>query len=203
MVRTNLSVDREVFLLAAAEANKRNMTLFSYANQALSAVSKIAAEGGEPSEVYSIWRTISILKEAEALTLPSGFVEGLIADLYASDRTRLLGRFHELGETMVGLLKIFADDVNGLSRLARDFGFIVPIKRFDLANGDNGNIHLDIVGAGRSVEATECSTEFVKAVLDGYGYSVTKEDVHPGAIRIWGQKKAHTRTEVLEASRAW
>ncbi len=202
MARTNLSIDRDVFTEFAAQVERRNMTMFAFANESLTVISKIAAEGGDPSSLYSIWKVVSILKEADAITLPSDFVEELIEELYVADKGRVLQHFSELGASMVGLLKIFADDATSLSALAKEFGFIVPIKRFSLSNGGNGNIQLDVVGAGRSMATTECSTAFLKAVLNGYGYSVTKEDLHPGAIRIWGQKRSQTMAEVFPAPQA-
>ena len=202
MARTNLSIDREVFREFAAQVERRNMTMFAFANESLTAVSKIAAEGGDPSSLYSIWKVVSILKEADAITLPSDFVEILIEELYVRDKRRVLQHFSDLGASMVGLLKIFADDATSLTALAKEFGFIVPIKRFSLSNGGTGNIQLDVVGAGRSMATTECSTAFLKAVLNGYGYSVFKEDLHPGAIRLWGQKRSQAVTEVFPAAQA-
>ncbi len=200
MARTNLSIDRNVFEEFATQVEKRNMTMFAFANESLSVISKIAAEGGDPSSLYSIWKVVSILKEADAITLPSDFVEQLIEELYVSDKERLLRHFSDLGASLVGLLKIFAEDANSLSALAKEFGFIVPIKRFTLSNGGNGNIQVDVVGAGKSMATTECSTAFLKAVLNGYGYSVFKEDLHPGAIRIWSQKRSQAVTEVFSAT---
>ena len=203
MSRTNLSIDRTVFEEFSAQVGRRNMTLFAFANESLTAVSKIAAEGGNPSDIYSIWKVVSILKEVDAISLPSSFVEGLIADLYETDKERLLARFRELGTSMVGMLKIFAGDVSSLTKLAKDFGFIVPIKHFTLSNGGNGDIHVDVIGTGKTMQATECSNEFLKAVLDGYGYTVLKEDIHPGALRLWGQKRSQPRTEEFVTPEVW
>ncbi len=199
MARTNLSIDRTVFEEFAAEAGRRNMTMFAFANESLAAISKISAEGGDPSSIYSVWKVVSILKEADAITLPSDFVEELIEELYSADKERLLQHFADLGASLVGLLKIFADDAASLTALAKEFGFIVPIKRFSLSNGNNGNIEVDVVGAGKSIATTECSTAFLKAVLNGYGYSVVKDDLHPGAIRLWGQKRSQGKAEAFAA----
>jgi hypothetical protein len=197
MARTNLSIDREVFEDFAAQAARKNMTMFAFANESLSIVSKIASEGGDPSSLYSMWKVNSILKQADAITLPSDFAEVLIEELYAEDRQRLLKHFRDLGDSMVGLLRMFADDVRSLSMLAKEFGFVVPIKRFSLSDGASGNIQVDVVGAGRSMAVVECSCEFLKAVLNGYGYSVTREDLHPGTMRLWGQKKSSIRSEAF------
>ncbi len=205
MARVNLSIDREVFDDFANQVVKRNMTLYAFANECLSAMSKISAEGGDPAGLYDVWKVLSILKEAEVVTLPSGFVEILIQELYQSNRASLLKHFRELGEQIVGLLTVFADDVPTLAKLAKDFTFIVPIKHFSVTNGNNhnGNLRVDVVGAGKSIESTECSSEFLKAVIEGYGYSVVEEDLHPGTIRLWCQARNHANKEALVTAQSW
>lgn len=187
MARTNLSIDKAVFEEFAAEADRRKMTLFAFANEALSAITKISQEGGNPEEFYKIWRVLSILRQVDVITLPSEFVDDLIETQYHSDSSGTKAKFRVLGTSLVGLLKMASEDIEGLAPLAKDFGFFVPIKHFDLQTKD-GRIQVDVVGAGKAIETTICSSEFLKAILAGYGYSITKEDLHPGTIRLVAQK---------------
>lgn len=187
MPRTNLSIDKEVFEEFAAEADRRKMTLFAFANEALKAITKISQEGGNPEEFYKIWRVLSILRQVDVITLPSEFVDDLIETQYRSDGSGTKAKFRSLGTSLVGLLKMASEDIEGLAPLAKDFGFFVPIKHFALQSKD-GRVQVDVVGAGKAIETTICSSEFLKAILVGYGYSVTKEDLHPGTIRLVAQK---------------
>jgi len=188
MVRTNLSIDRSVFEEFAAEADRRKMTLFAFANESLSAITKISQEGGNPEEFYKIWRVLTILREVDVITLPSDFVEEFIERLYKADSSLTKSRFRDLGTSIVGLLKIAAEDIEDLTPLAKDFGFFIPIKHFDLRSTKDGRIQVDVVGAGKVIQTTECSCEFLKSILAGYGYSVTKEELHPGTIRLQAEK---------------
>ncbi len=188
MVRTNLSIDKAVFEEFAAEADRRKMTLFAFANESLSAITKISQEGGNPDEFYKIWRVLSILRQVDVITLPSDFVEDLIERLYRSDAALTRAKFRELGTSLVGLLKMAAEDIEDITPLAKDFGMFIPIKHFDLRASKDGRLQLDVVGAGKGIETTECSSEFLKAILAGYGYAVEKEDLHPGTIRILAEK---------------
>jgi hypothetical protein len=190
LARTNLSVDRDIFEEFSAEAERRNMTLYAFANESLSVVTKIAAKGGDPNEVYRLWKVLSVLKEAEVITLPSEFVEEMVTQLYKIDKKRLLLRFSELGSSLVAILRIAADDVEGLAMLARGYLFLVPIKHFDIRNVRNGTIEVDVVGAGKGIETTECSSEFLKSILNGYGYVVLREEIHAGVIRLWAESKS-------------
>ena len=187
LARTNLSIDKEVFEEFASEADRRRMTLFAFANEALSAITKISREGGDPEDFYRIWRVISILREVDVITLPSDFVDGLIESQYNADADGTKAKFRQLGESLVGLLKMAAEDLENLAPLAQDFGFFVPIKHFELRNRE-GKVIVDVVGAGKAIETTRCSSEFLKAILTGYGYVTTKEELHPGTIRLIAQK---------------
>ena len=184
MPRTNLSVDRQVFEEFASEATRRNMTLFAFTNESLSAVTKISREGGNPGEFYKIWRVLSILREVGVVTLPSDFVEGMIKQRYAADSKSTKESFKDLGTSLVGLLKMAADELDDLSLLAKDLGFFIPIKRFGVVRLKGERLEVDVVGAGKGMETTECSAEFLKAIIRGYGWMVKKEELHPGTIRI-------------------
>jgi hypothetical protein len=189
MARTNLSIDRKVFDEFSAQADRKNMTLYAFANESLSAISKISAEGGNPSEMYRIWRVLTILRQVDVITLPSDFVEELIERLYATDKEATITKFRELGSSVVGLLKMATEDISGLSDLAQDFGFIIPIKRFSMTTLKDGKVEVGVVGAGKGIETTTCSSEFLKSILNGYGYDVVKEELHAGAIRLWAEKR--------------
>jgi hypothetical protein len=188
MVRTNLSIDKAVFEEFAAEADRRKMTLFAFANESLAAITKISQEGGNPDEFYKIWRVLSILRQVDVITLPSDFVDDLIERLYRVDSAATRTRFRELGASLVGLLKMAAENIEDLAPLARDFGFIIPIKHFALTEPKPGMVHVDVVGAGKAIETTQCSAEFLKAIIEGYGYAVVREDLHPGTIRLVAEK---------------
>jgi len=184
MARTNLSIDKQVFEEFAAEADRRNMTLFAFANESLSAITKISREGGNPEEFYKIWRVLSILRQVDVITLPSDFVEDLIEAQYRADAKGIKEKFRVLGTSLVGLLKMAAENIEDISPLAKDFGFFIPIKHFGLNKLKTGYLELNIVGAGKAMETTECSAEFMKAIITGYGCAVVKEELHPGTIRM-------------------
>jgi hypothetical protein len=186
MARTNISVDQTVFNEFSGEAERQNKTLFAFANETLSIMAKLSAEGGNPSDVYNVWRSTALLKEIDVITLPSDFVDELITKLYASDKAATLKMFGDLGSRLVTVLKIAAGDINELSKLAKDFGGLLPIKQLTLkGQSGKGDLELDVVGAGRRIESTECAKEFLLSVVRGYGYSVTKQEVNVGAIRLW------------------
>ncbi|MDG6906804.1 MAG: hypothetical protein JRN20_13570, partial [Nitrososphaerota archaeon] len=190
MARTNISVDQTVFEEFASQAERQNKTLFAFANESLSAVAKISSEGGNPAELYRLWRSVSLLKQIDVITLPSDFIDELIAKIYSLDKPSLLNMFRNLGSELVGVLKIAAENLDELGQLAKDFTALLPVKQFKISRLDGSSVEIGIVGAGRRIESTECTLEFLKSILNGYGYTVTKNEINVGTIRLWASKRS-------------
>lgn len=190
MARTNISVDQVVFDEFSSEAQRQNKTLFAFANESLSTMAKVAAEGGNPADLYKMWRAVTLLKQIDVITLPSDFVDELISKDYARDKDGTLKMFRDMGSQIVGVLKIAAEDLGELSALVRNFAGLLPVKQFTLvAKQDKNKVEIDVVGAGRKIESTECALEFLTSVLSGYGYSVTKKEINVGTIRVWASRR--------------
>lgn len=189
--RTNISVDQAVFQEFAAEAERQNKTLFAFASESLLEVARITEQGGTSSDLYSMWRTVSLLKELEVVTLPSDFVDDLVAKQYSLDRDGVLRAFRDLGSRMVGVLKIVASGLDDLEVVAKNFtALLLPIKEFKIRNRKDGSVEIGIVGAGRRMESTECAFEFLVSILNGYGYGVTESEINVGTIKLLAAKKA-------------
>jgi hypothetical protein len=185
MARTNISVDQNVFEAFAAEAERQNKTLFAFANESLSVMSKVASEGGNPSDLYAIWRSMSLLKQFDIITLPADFVDEVTAEMYAAGRERTLKRFSDLGSRMASVLKIFAPDLPDLSKVEKDFRGLLPIKQLSIKEQTKGSFEINVVGAGRRIESTECARDFLIAIVRGYGYVVNRQETNIGTIRLW------------------
>ena len=187
MTRSSISVDTNISDEFSLQAERAGKTLYTFANEWLDAASKISADGGTAEEIIGYWRIFSVLKQVDVITLPAEFVEELIAHLYALEKESLIKTFSKLGSDLVSFMKMAAPDIGQLTLLAREFAGVIPTKRIDIRT-EGSAIQVDIVGAGRRIETTECSFEFVKAILIGYGYRITSQDVGIGIIRVRGSK---------------
>lgn len=187
MPRNSISVESNVADEFSLQAERAGKTLYTFSNEWLQAAARISAEGGTANEIVGNWRIFSVLKQVDVITLPADFVEELIANLYAVEKEKLFKTFSQLGSDLVTLMKMAAPDIGQLTVLAKEFAQIIPTKRIDIRTEGN-SIQVDIVGAGRRIETTECSFEFVKAIIVGYGYRLTSQDVGIGVIRIKGTK---------------
>jgi hypothetical protein len=189
MARTNISVDQNIFDAFSVEAARQNKTLFAFANESLSVVTKVASEGGSPSDLYSMWRSVTLLKQFDVITLPADFVDDVTAELYASHKEATLKRFSEIGSRFVTVLKIFAPELLDLTGVEKDFRGLLPIKQLAIKDQGKGTFEIDVVGAGRRIESTECAREFLIAIVRGYGYTVTRQETNIGTIRLWATSR--------------
>lgn len=127
----------------------------------------------------------------DVITLPSDFVDDVIGELYKADKVGILKMFDNLGSNLVGLLKIAAPDIEQLAALAKDFVMLMPVKRLEMKKINGNSIQVNIVGAGKKISSTECSLEFIKAILNGYGYNVSSQEVSVGTIRLRATKRGY------------
>ncbi len=187
--RTNLSVSPEAYEEFELQAQKRGKTLYAFTNETLSFMAKICAEGGNPEEIYDIWHILSVMRLVDVITLPADFVDDIIAELYHANKEVLLKKFSELGSRLVATLKVVTENVEGLSTLAADLRFIIPVKRFTVTNlKDRDGVQIEIIGAGRRLESTECCARFLESILNGYGLKTVKEQIDVGTIRVIAQR---------------
>lgn len=189
MPRASLSADRNVTDEFSTQAERAGKTLYAFTNEWLDAAAKVSAEGGTAKDILRLWRLCTILKQIDIITLPADFVEELISKLYATEKANLFATFSELGANLVGLMKMVAPDIEKLASLGKDFADITPVKRIDILRSSDNSITVNIVGAGKRIETTECSFEFVKAILNGYGYNISSREVGIGTIKIQGAKR--------------
>lgn len=188
MPRASLSVDRRIADEFSIQAGREGKTLYAFTNEWLETASKISSEGGTASDVLGHWRVFSVLRQIDIITLPADFVEELITRLYVTEKENLFKVFRDMGANLVGLMKMAAPNIEQLAILGRDFTDIIPTKRIEIKTEGN-SVLVNIVGAGRRIETTECSLEFVKALLNGYGYNVSSQELGVGTIRIRATKR--------------
>jgi hypothetical protein len=192
VARSNISVDKAVFDSFSAQAMLEGKTLYAFTNEWLEAAARISSQGGKGKDVFDLWRSNAILKQFDTIVLPSDFVDEMIVKLYSTDKSSLLKSFSDLGKELVGVFKIAADDIEALSELVREFTPFTPIKRFETRRIGESSTEVNIVGVGKKLETTECCFEFLKAVLNGYGYDVSSRELYPGTIRLTAKKRAQT-----------
>ncbi len=189
MPRASLSVDRNISDEFSVQAQREGKTLYSFTNEWLETAAKISAEGGNAKDILGHWRLCSVLRQVDIITLPADFVEELIVKMYLSEKENLFKMFSDLGARLVTLTKMAAPEIEQLASLGRDFADVIPIKKMEIVKAEGNSVQVNIIGAGRRIETTECSFEFLKALLNGYGYNIASHELGIGTIRIRATKR--------------
>jgi hypothetical protein len=182
-------VDRNVSDEFSVQAQREGRTLYSFTNEWLGTAAKISAEGGNAKDILGHWRLCSVLRQVDIITLPADFVEELILKMYPSEKENLFKMFSDLGARLVALTKMAAPEIEQLASLGKDFADVIPIKKMEIVKAEGNSVQVSIVGAGRRIETTECSFEFLKALLNGYGYNIVSHELGIGTIRIRATKR--------------
>ena len=185
MKRYDIHVNQSTFEDVSLAAKADNKSMFAFTNEWLSEVTKLTREGCSPSELHGLYHSILLLKEMDAITLPADFFEEFIEREYKTNKAGLLEMFRNLGNRIATVTKMEARNLNELAELANGFVKLLPIKLFQLSIDATGNTaEINVVGAGKRTESSECATELLASMINAYGYTISDRDVRPGTIRL-------------------
>ena len=146
---------------------------------------ELSNEGWSSSDFRAMCDSFSLMKKMDVITLPSDFVDELIARQYKADKEGLLQMFREMGSEVAGVVRIDAPSITQFAELAKEFLGFLPLKMFDLAADEaKGVIEIKAAGVGRRIESTECALEMLLSFLDSYGLMVTIREIGLGTLRI-------------------
>jgi hypothetical protein len=183
----------EVAEKLSAEAMRRNKTLYAFANESLEAVISVCRLSGEPFEVLSSWKMSRMLKDVDAVPLPGDLVEKLIKKLFAADRDWLLGIWAQEGGRIGNYLQMSYPEISQLSQAAVEFQGLLPLKRVEVRSvpaGERPRMNLRAIGVGQSEESTACAEQFIRGIVESYGWSVKGTRSSEGILELEISKEA-------------
>jgi hypothetical protein len=189
MPRTNIAVDERVADDLSDEANAENKSLYALTNEALTSVLRVCKFGGNPSEIYSAWRFVRILKDLDAIPLPGDLMESLISRVYLNDKDWLLSQWFEQGKRVGSYLHMFAEDFKTLVVRIEELKGLLPFKRIEFERTEAGgtiSVAIRVLGTGLTPESTACTEQFLRGILSNYPYKITWAKSSAGFIEIRG-----------------
>ena len=188
MPRTNIAISDDVADRLSEQALRRNKTLYAFANESLMAVISVCDLSGEPSEVLPSWKMGRMLKDIDAVPLPGDLLEKILKKLYQADEEWLLKTWFEEGKRIGNYLGMAYQELTGLAQAAVEFKGLLPLKRIEFRMVDTpetrGQLVVRAIGAGLSSEATECAEQFIRGVVDAYGWVVKNIKTSEGIIEV-------------------
>ena len=175
----------------ASTAKSEEKTIKAFVNEWLLVAAKLSKQGWDSTKLQSLCDSFTLMKEMNAITLPSDFVDELIAREYKADKQGLFQMFRDMGTQVADVVKIDAPSIHELARVASEFLSLIPLKIFRISTDDEeNNVEVVVAGAGKRIESTECAFEMLEAFLNSYGFSVTNRQINVGTLRV--QASRHT-----------
>lgn len=184
MYRSTLSVNGEIAKELLALARERNMTLFSLTNQILETAIILMRMGVDFQGLRNLAGVMKILKDLDAVTIPSDFLDKLIGELYKANQKELLSSFKQLGMELAEYFKLEAMDIEKLVSMAQTLSTFFPLKRVGLKRINSKSYELSAVGVGGRIESTTCVYFFIEGVLERYGFEIQDKTIGRGLIIV-------------------
>ncbi|MCS7146436.1 MAG: hypothetical protein RMJ28_00990 [Nitrososphaerota archaeon] len=160
------------------------MTLFSLTNQILETSIMLMKMGVDFQGLRNLVSVLKILKDVDAVVIPSDFLDKLIAELYKNNQREIQGSFKQLGGELAEYFKLEAMDIEKLVTLAQTLSTFFPLKRVSLRRLDHSSYELSAVGVGGRLESTVCVYYFIEGVLEKYGFEIQDKTISRGLINI-------------------
>lgn len=169
----------------ASVAKSEEKTIRAFVNEWLLVATKLSKQGWSPTKLESLCNSFALMKEMDAITLPSDFVDQLIAKEYMTDKQGLFQMFREMGFQIADVVKIDSPSVRELAKVANGFLSLLPLKLFKITVDEKeNNMEIVVVGVGKRMESTECAFQMLEGFLNSYDFSVTSRQINVGTIMV-------------------
>jgi hypothetical protein len=188
--RSNIAVDEKLAYEMSSEAAKSNKTFYAFVNESLEAVLKVYKDGGGPSDIFPSWRFAQIMKDVDAIPIPGDLLERMIKRCFESpsERDWLLKIWFDEGKRLGTYLQLSAAKITDLSLEVRALQKMLPVKRIDIKTigekEDESRLVVRAVGAGLSIESTQCAEKFLEGIISSYSLRVVSSKISEGIIEL-------------------
>jgi hypothetical protein len=184
MGRMSLAVESNLGEELSQLAKKKNMTLYALTNEIIEAGIEAMNEGMDLDFLRDLWRTYRILRDFDAILLPSEFMDNLLSKLYERDRDFLLNSFYKLGREVGKYLKILAETPEQLFQLGNKLLKFYPLKTVNVKSIGPGQYEVNAFGVGGVIESTHCVFELAKGIFEEFRLRIVESEVSKGLLRL-------------------
>ncbi len=184
MGRMSLAVESNIGEELSQLAKKKNMTLYALTNEIIEAGIEAINEGIDIDFLRDLWKTYRILRDFDAILLPSEFMDNLLSKLYEKDRDFLLNSFYKLGREVGKYIRILADTPEQLFQLGNKLLKFYPLKTVNIKNIGPGLYEVNAFGVGGVIESTQCVFELAKGIFEEFRLRIIESEVSKGLLRL-------------------
>jgi hypothetical protein len=184
MGRMSLAVESNLGEELSQLAKKKNMTLYALTNEIIEVGIEAMNEGMDIDFLRDLWKTYRILRDFDAILLPSEFMDNLLSKLYEKDRDFLLNSFYKLGREVGKYIRILADTPEQLFQLGNKLLKFYPLKTVNIKSIGPGLYEVSAFGVGGVIESTQCVFELAKGIFEEFRLRIVESEVSKGLLRL-------------------
>jgi len=184
MGRMSLAVESNLGEELSQLAKKKNMTLYALTNEVIEVGIEAMNEGMDIDFLRDLWKTYRILRDFDAILLPSEFMDNLLSKLYEKDRDFLLNSFYKLGREVGKYIRILADTPEQLFQLGNKLLKFYPLKTVNIKSIGPGLYEVSAFGVGGVIESTQCVFELARGIFEEFRLRIVESEVSKGLLRL-------------------
>ncbi|MCL4336160.1 MAG: hypothetical protein M1393_00125 [Candidatus Thermoplasmatota archaeon] len=190
MTRINVSVKTELFKEIVRFTESRGKSVSSFFSEAANLYLESDKNSFKPEDIVKSFETLEILKEINAVPVPSLLLDGMIKYSVKCSNKEVMEKWYERGQIIGDILKKRAKNLQEFAVLLEEYKFMLPTDMFDI-EFDDDTVTVVISGVGYSTEAASCTSEGLNGMLQSYGYDSEKVEVSEGFVKVIGRKSTH------------
>ena len=183
MARLNISLNNELARTIEEEARKCGKTVSSLVTEATISYINVKKLGVQLDDMDKLLKFLEISHSIGTVPVPSLLLESMIGLAMNNSENEALQKWFEKGRVLGRILVSFAPDLQELSKIADDFKSLMTWGSVEIKIMDS-RVEIVLSGAGYSSNASRCTAEGIKGMLDAYGYASESQETYEGFIRL-------------------
>ncbi|MCL4336175.1 MAG: ribbon-helix-helix domain-containing protein [Candidatus Thermoplasmatota archaeon] len=183
MARLNISLNNELARTIEEEAQKSGRTVSSLVTEATISYINVKKLGVQLDDVAKLLKFLELSHAIGTVPVPSLLLESMIGLAMNNSEDEALQKWFEKGRVLGRILVSSAPDLHELQKFADDFKSLITWGSVDMKILEN-KVEIVLSGAGYSSNASRCTAEGIKGMLDAYGYVYETQEIYEGFIRL-------------------
>ena len=187
MARLNISINNEMVKDIEKKAENEGKTVSSYIAEAIKGYSNIKAAGLQKEDIDFMLKYVDIFMSIGAVPVPAFLLDEITKISFSKSGDRVSNAWYERGKIAASILKGFATTLEDLWEMIKHFKPFLPLNMIELKI-TNKNVEVTLSGSGYSVEASKCTAEGLRGVLEIYNVKTNNYEIASGFVKVYGIK---------------
>ncbi|GGM76772.1 hypothetical protein GCM10007108_13580 [Thermogymnomonas acidicola] len=183
MGRLNVSMKDDVIRMLEELAEQTGKTVSSIVSESASLYIESLQMGLRTEDVIRAFKIMSIIKEIDAVPVPSRLLDFLITASTRANEEEALAKWYERGLVVGNILRKYAPDIRHLAQFINANRALIPLDLFEVSE-DRDRITVIVSGVGYSRESAKSTAEGLKGLLKAFGYEVVESEFSEGFVKV-------------------